>query len=183
MQPSSKAFCPKPSLYGRTEPNVSFIKSINPQLSCTRSGTKDGGGKIDPPREGLATCTCSMSSSRGPARMPPRSDETSDMAAASASDPAPAPPHHGQARADLWPRSPSPAATRGGGGGGGGRQEGGRGRPGGARAAPPARAPRFNGGSLACAGQGGQGNSQIRVDKVHEVGRGGSRGSRRLLAD
>jgi hypothetical protein len=48
------------------------------------------------------------------------------------------------------------------------------------------QAARFNGGSLACAGQGGQGNSQNRVDKVHEVGRGASRGSRRsrwLLAD
>jgi hypothetical protein len=34
-------------------------------------------------------------------------------------------------------------------------------------------ATRFNGGSLVCAGQGGQGNSWIRVDKVHEVGRAG----------
>jgi hypothetical protein len=61
-----------------------------------------------------------------------------------------------------------PCRRAGGGGGGGGQ------------------AARFNGGSLACAGQGGQGNSQNRVDKVHEVGRGASRGSRRsrwLLAD
>jgi len=57
-----------------------------------------------------------MSRSTGPARMPPRSDETSDMAAASASAPTPATPHNGQARVDRRPRSPRPAAVCGGGG-------------------------------------------------------------------
>jgi hypothetical protein len=74
------------------------------------------------------------------------------------------PCRHARPRAGPAPAPPPPP----GGGGGGGQ------------------AARFNGGSLACAGQGGQGNSQNRVDKVHEVGRGASRGSRRsrwLLAD
>jgi hypothetical protein len=57
-----------------------------------------------------------MSRSTGPARMPPRSNETSDMEAASASAPAPAPPHHEQARADCRTRSPRPAAACGGNG-------------------------------------------------------------------
>ena len=79
-------------------------------------GKSKRAGEIDPPVHGgsargtgLAGSTCSMSRSTGPALMPPRSDEASDMAA-SASTPAAAAPHHRAAMRGA--RSPRPAARR-----------------------------------------------------------------------
>ena len=97
------------SMLARYLPPIRISSQLHP-------GKSKRAGEIDPPVHGgsargtgLAGSTCSMSRSTGPARMPPRSDEASDMAA-SASTPAAAAPHHRAAMRGA--RSPRPAARR-----------------------------------------------------------------------
>jgi len=154
------------SMLARYLPPIRISSQLHP-------GKSKRAGEIDPPVHGgsargtgLAGSTCSMSRSTGPALMPPRSDEASDMAA-SASTPVPAAPHHRAA--------PGPPETQ-------------QPRAGGPLASTPhgrrGRARRNEGWSLAATcGAGGdelgarRGSSEVRIGARRRRGRGrGTRG-------